>query len=46
MEFDQTTTMQLQTLGYSRIITKPFTEKDLINALSETIDNIEKKVAA
>jgi two-component system chemotaxis response regulator CheY len=43
MNFDQATVMQLQTLGFSRVIQKPFTGKDLLKALEESIGVIQKK---
>ena len=42
MQFDDLKKIELQTLGFSKIIGKPFKEEDLIKALSENIGNIEK----
>lgn len=42
-EFDEVTTMQLHTLGFTKIIQKPFNEKDLVSALSSVIGELKLK---
>lgn len=43
MEFDKMAITQLHTLGFSRVIKKPFTEEELVSALSEFMGPLQKK---
>ena len=42
-EFDEVATTQLRTLGFTKIIQKPFTENDLVSALSLEIGELKLK---
>ncbi|MDD4976597.1 MAG: response regulator [Bacteriovorax sp.] len=42
-QFDQMNIDLLHTLGFSKVIQKPFTEKDLIGAISEVVGVMKKK---
>lgn len=46
IEFDEIAITQFRTLGFSQVIKKPFKENDLVIAITNVIDLVEKKKIA